>query len=107
MNIAAVTVSTKTDRSKIDWAGVDTGAKMFVGLRDIPTRVDFRRIRALCLGETISAYMSPKPFFSTPASMDWVCAMYGNTYGSRMSAGTDTNVERATGRPVSAEERPD
>src|ERR1700686_3286950 len=33
MNIAAVTISTKTDKSKIDWAGVDTGAKIFVGLR--------------------------------------------------------------------------
>src|ERR1700688_4381119 len=33
MNIAAVTISTKKDRSTIDWAGVDTGAKIFVGLR--------------------------------------------------------------------------
>src|ERR1700734_3744675 len=33
MKIAPVTSSTKRDRSKIDWAGVDTGAKMFVGLR--------------------------------------------------------------------------
>jgi hypothetical protein len=33
MNIAAVTISTKKDRSKIDWAGVDIGAKIFVGLR--------------------------------------------------------------------------
>src|SRR5271163_2846859 len=28
----AVTINTKRDRSKIDWAGVDTGAKIFVGL---------------------------------------------------------------------------
>src|ERR1700676_622937 len=33
MNIAAATISTKKDRSTIDWAGVDTGAKIFVGLR--------------------------------------------------------------------------
>jgi hypothetical protein len=30
----AVTINTKRDRSKIDWAGVDTGAKIFVGLSD-------------------------------------------------------------------------
>src|SRR5690242_10426306 len=32
MNIAEVTISTRRDSSKIDWAGVDTGAKMLVGL---------------------------------------------------------------------------
>src|SRR5580704_9186956 len=32
MNIDPVIISTKRDRSKIDWAGVDTGAKIFVGL---------------------------------------------------------------------------
>jgi poly(3-hydroxybutyrate) depolymerase len=31
--MVAVTVNTKTERSKMDWAGVDTGAKMLVGLR--------------------------------------------------------------------------
>jgi hypothetical protein len=30
--MAAVTASTKTDNPKIDLAGVETGAKMFVGL---------------------------------------------------------------------------
>jgi hypothetical protein len=34
--MVAVTVNTKTDRSKIDWAGVETGAKMFVGLSAEP-----------------------------------------------------------------------
>jgi len=32
MNIAAVIVNTKRDSSKIERAGVETGAKMFVGL---------------------------------------------------------------------------
>jgi len=32
MNIAAAMLNTKRDRSKMDWAGVETGAKMFVGL---------------------------------------------------------------------------
>jgi hypothetical protein len=32
-NITAVTIITKRDRSKIHWAGVDTGAKILVGLR--------------------------------------------------------------------------
>jgi hypothetical protein len=34
--MAAVTINTKMDRSKMDWAGVETGAKMFVGLRAEP-----------------------------------------------------------------------
>src|ERR1700744_1502130 len=34
VKIAPVTVRTKRDRSKIDWAGVDTGAKILVGLRN-------------------------------------------------------------------------
>jgi hypothetical protein len=32
--MAAVTASTKMDSPKIDLAGVETGAKMFVGLID-------------------------------------------------------------------------
>jgi hypothetical protein len=33
MNIAPVTIKTKRDSSKIHWDGVDTGAKILVGLR--------------------------------------------------------------------------
>jgi hypothetical protein len=32
--MAAVTATTKSDSPKIEWAGVDAGAKIFVGLRE-------------------------------------------------------------------------
>src|SRR5258708_34477412 len=32
--MAAVTASTKSESPKIEWAGVETGAKIFVGLKD-------------------------------------------------------------------------
>src|SRR5712692_415191 len=32
--MAAVTASTKSESPRIEWAGVDTGAKIFVGLRE-------------------------------------------------------------------------
>jgi hypothetical protein len=33
-NMPAVTESTKSESPKIEWAGVETGAKIFVGLRE-------------------------------------------------------------------------
>jgi poly(3-hydroxybutyrate) depolymerase len=53
-----VTVNTRTDKSKIDWAGVETGAKMLVGLSAEPT--DFVAA-AVATGQKIARSTSRAP----------------------------------------------
>jgi len=47
MNMAAVTASTKSESPRIEWAGVDTGAKIFVGLieRSADRESGYRQIK--------------------------------------------------------------
>src|SRR5436309_1042069 len=90
--MVAVTISTKRDRSKIDWAGVDTGAKIFVGLKD----GCIAPIGDLPLRRNERCKYHSKITLAISASIDRVSVIPRRGYRTRSSFGSDTVVERAT-----------